>query len=331
MFQSRTHLPMLPTARFGAGRASGPLALRSGTEPSEAGSVGTRARWGSLRPGTMTIPPAPRSPENGVGMRRTLLRTAGVALALAAGCALVLGCGSTKSASGTAAPVPTSPSSSASHGPATGSAVTRSQAVAYAHEVNLRASDVPQMTARSSEREKTSVAPAAFEVSRCAGATDPSLRVADVHSPRFVAGMGTARETVKSDVEVKPSAAIAARDAGAIRSARGLACVTHFLEHRAQEPTLTTQRITRQVAVHSLTAPLPAASGSFEVRIVVTTSAARPGGRLSARSYFDALGFVSGPAEVALTATHSTQPPSAETEHRLLELLYGRAKAHRLR
>jgi hypothetical protein len=142
--------------------------------------------------------------------------------------------------------------------------------------------------------------------------------------------MGTARETVKSDVEVKPSAALAARDAAAIQSGRGLDCIKRLLQRVAERPILSTTRISRKVAVHSLPSPLPVANGGFDIRIVLTISAARPEGQLSVCSYFDALGFVSGPAEVTLTATHSTQPPSAETEHRLLELLYSRARAHRL-
>jgi hypothetical protein len=260
------------------------------------------------------------------------LRTVGIALASATSCALFAACGGTKSPSAGAAAstAATSPSSSASRGSESSGAITKSQALVFAHEVNLRASDVPQMTARSSEREKTSVAPAAFEISRCAGTSNPGLRVADVRSPRFVTGTGPARETVRSDVEVKPSAALAARDAAAIASGRGLVCIKRLLQRVTEPPTLSTVRVSRQVAVRALPAPLPAGSASFDIGIVLMISASHPAALPTVRAYFDALGFVSGPAEVTLTATHNMQPPSAETERRLLTLLYSRAKARKL-
>jgi hypothetical protein len=44
--------------------------------------------------------------------------------------------------------------------------------------------------------------------------------------------------------------------------------------------------------------------------------------------YFDVLGFVSGAAEVNLTAISLKRPLSYVTEHRLLSLLYDRTLAH---
>jgi hypothetical protein len=50
-------------------------------------------------------------------------------------------------------------------------------------------------------------------------------------------------------------------------------------------------------------------------------------GRLLFRThaYFDAFGFVRGPAEVSLTATGYSSPVPSATEQRLLSLLYGRS------
>jgi hypothetical protein len=46
--------------------------------------------------------------------------------------------------------------------------------------------------------------------------------------------------------------------------------------------------------------------------------------------YFDELGFMSGPAEISLTAIGIGKPIPVEIEQRLEVLLYGRAKAHKL-
>jgi hypothetical protein len=46
--------------------------------------------------------------------------------------------------------------------------------------------------------------------------------------------------------------------------------------------------------------------------------------------YTDGFRFVVGPAEVLLAVISAPRPPRAEFERRLLQLLYSRAKAHRL-
>jgi hypothetical protein len=52
------------------------------------------------------------------------------------------------------------------------------------------------------------------------------------------------------------------------------------------------------------------------------------GGRVRLRIYHDVFGFLSGPAEIELTATGFTTPVLSATEQRLLALLYSRAQAH---
>jgi hypothetical protein len=131
---------------------------------------------------------------------------------------------------------------------------------------------------------------------------------------------------VRSDVEIRPTAAIAARDDAAVSSARGHACVLRFLQRALNRPPLTTRRITRHLAVSWLPTPLPSAARGFQLRVVVTVGA---NGRPRAPGFFDVLGFVSGPAEVSLSAIRAGHPVSSATEHRLLSLLYSRAEARK--
>jgi hypothetical protein len=74
--------------------------------------------------------------------------------------------------------------------------------------------------------------------------------------------------------------------------------------------------------------PLPhLLSRSFALRIVIPLSFARAGSvPFHTHVYVDALGFVTGPAEISLTATGFSSPVPTATEQRLLSLLYSRAK-----
>jgi hypothetical protein len=208
----------------------------------------------------------------------------------------------------------------------------RSRALAYAREVNLRAADVPKMTARGTEGEKAQVGSGALELSKCSGATSPTARVADVHSRRFVARSNGARESVRSDVEVKASAAQASHDATTLKSRRALVCIKRLLQRTlASELTPgSSARVQRQVSVQALAPPLPADRTSFGVRILLTLSAAQPTAQRTVRSYFDVLGFAAGPAEIGLTARSTRRPVPSATEQHLLSLLHSRATAHKL-
>lgn len=255
----------------------------------------------------------------GAGAARACLGTGLILIGvLAPGCG---GSGSSKRTTPPASPGTTAAAST------NATPVTRAQAIVFAHEVNLHASDVPQMSARTAEGEKASVGPEAIETSRCAGTTSPALRVADVHSPRFASGAGVGAESVKSDVEVKPSAAAAERDAAALRGERAVLCIKRLLAGLAAKAARSGVAKITSVSVSSQPAPLPNPSPSFDIRISFRVSTARAGG-ISLPLYLDALGFASGPAEVSLAASRAKQPPSGALERRLLSLLYRRASAH---
>jgi hypothetical protein len=93
-----------------------------------------------------------------------------------------------------------------------------------------------------------------------------------------------------------------------------------------------------------LASPLPGVASSFGLTVTHTVHFAQANPRpaehniteflLRARSQHsettDILGFASGRVEVALTLVYESGHRPVQTEHRLLSLLYSRAKAHKL-
>jgi hypothetical protein len=131
------------------------------------------------------------------------------------------------------------------------------------------------------------------------------------------------------------SAAIAARDVAADRTARVRDCIGRFLL-AARQPR--GPLIRKSEIVSAGPGPLQAGHHSFDFAVTFHTVYlhAKPGGH---RSRFetrpsnievvqDILGFASGPAEITLTDIHEAQHDAAVKEQHLLSLLYTRAEAH---
>jgi hypothetical protein len=130
----------------------------------------------------------------------------GAAILLAAG--LLAGCGGA-AASVVGVTLPTSRQ------------VTKTQAVAYAHAVNLRAGDLPGFTSTGSEAEAPKPGRYSLEYGRCRGGVNPARRIADVFSPEFSAGRAFYGKIVRSTVEVWPTPAIVALNNTRSHSSRG--------------------------------------------------------------------------------------------------------------
>ncbi len=218
-------------------------------------------------------------------MSRKVLRSAATCLALVAIVSAVIGCGGSASAPATSA---------------TSEPITKAQATAYAHAVNLRAADLPDLV------------------------------VANIRSASFTGTTDPEHEQIRSVVEVMPNAAIAEQNNAANRSQRALACAKRFFPLE-----LGNQNGGRvhygAVTVSRLPNPLPGVPGSLGYRVAVNIlgvpKAIEP---TQPRLYIDAFAFLSGPAEVALVTTAFPQPVSEETESRLLLLLHSRAEANKL-
>jgi hypothetical protein len=158
----------------------------------------------------------------------------------------------------------------------------------------------------------------------------PDLRVAKVNSAKFVGTVEAQHEEIFSGVEVLPTVALAARSSAVGSSQRALACVARFLP--AALKTSSGARVHYgHPTITRLPNPLPGVRGSFGVRIVIpilgVPAAIEP---TTPHLYVDSFGFLSGPAEVALTTVAFPQPVSEEVDARLISLLHSRAEAHKL-
>jgi hypothetical protein len=218
------------------------------------------------------------------------------------------------------------------------SALTKARVPLYAHKVNLRPSDDPAAPPRGEEGEDTSTEETAA-VTPCSGSVlgEPGT----IHSARFEQGYETnpdnppPLEILSSTVHIVGSAAVAARNVAADRTANVRDCIGRLLlaARRERGPLVRETEI-----VSARPEPLPAGHNSFHFAVTFHTVYlhAKPGGR---RSRFetrpsnvqvvqDILGFASGPAEITLTDIHEPgHDPEAKEQH-LLSLLYARAEAH---
>ena len=206
--------------------------------------------------------------------------------------------------------------------------IAKTQAIAYAHAVNLHAGDVPGMTVTGpAESEGAKERRSSGELARCAGIAHPGRQLVNISSPTFGGGSGLEQKQVSSNVAVLPSAAAAARELAVIRSAPGRACITRFARREFAHESNGLLRY-RGIASARLPAPVAGIGASFGLRLTVLLLAPRTGHRF--HLYLDFLGFVAGPAEIGLSASGFSQPVSAGTERRLMSTLYARAKAHEL-
>jgi hypothetical protein len=228
--------------------------------------------------------------------------------------ALAAGCGSSGG------------SSASSGSPIAGTSITKARAVAYAQAVNFGAADLPGSSIVKAEGEGRAPTATGVEFERCAGGVNPERRIADIHSPSFKVTSTGKRGRVRSAVKVMPTAALAARNNVAVRSARGRACLARTLPEQG-----TAALRYGPVSVSSLPTPLLGADGSYGLRLTTTVIGRNlRGGEIRARVYMDVFGFVSGPAEISLTAFGISRPVPSATEQHLLPLLFSRAREHKL-
>jgi hypothetical protein len=184
------------------------------------------------------------------------------------------------------------------------------------------------MTVTGSEHAVSPGAPTA--VQRCVGIGKLAQPIVKVDSAKFVAVSGSQHEQIVSNVEVMPTAALAATKYAAEQSARGISCAERLLL-----PKLDAQNGSRVHFGHAritrLPDPLPGVEGVVGIRLSVpilgVPAAIEPTQPIF---YIDAFAFLSGPAEISLVTTSFPDPTSKATETRLLELLHGRATAEPL-
>jgi len=244
---------------------------------------------------------------------RIMSLSAWSAILLATG--LLAGCGST------AAPVVgvTAPASEP---------ISKAQAVAYTHSVNLRASDLPGFRTIGSEAELPEPGRYGREAIRCNGGVNPPRRIVQVHSAEFTGGSAFYGAVVKSTVEVWPTPTLVALNTVRSHSPRGRKCLVRFIE--AVNKQINRERDGRRqigpLTINIVPNPLPGVSHSFlttinETRLLRT-------GAIRAHIYRDVFGFVTGPAEIELEAVGFGHPVPTPTETKALLVLLDRATAN---
>lgn len=187
--------------------------------------------------------------------------------------------------------------------PTASTALFDGSALAFAHAVNLRASDLPELESTAPEAAAPTPGTTAFGMARCDGGISPARILVNIRSVLLSSGDQHDWSGVRSRVTVMPNEALARRNLAAFSSPRGRRC--------ARQP---------GTSVSALSFPLPGGVHATGQRIIVPSAAP-----VHEPSYHDIVGFVYGPAEIVLTATGYSHPVATQTEQHLLDVLYRRA------
>jgi hypothetical protein len=210
--------------------------------------------------------------------------------------------------------------------------VTKAQAVAYAHAVNLQAGDLPGFTIDESEMEAPKPGRYDLEDIRCRGGVNPARRIAKIDSMEFTAEINRAfyGKVIRSTVEVWPTPALVVSNHTTSHSSRGRACLVREME--AVNKQINRERKGRRpigpFTITTVPNPLPGISHSSlttinETRLLRT-------GAIRAHIYRDIFGFITGPAEIELETIGYGHPVPTSTEAKALQLLVDRATARSL-
>ena len=178
---------------------------------------------------------------------------------------------------------------------------------AFASAVNIRVADLPGAQAAAPEGAGPSPGAGALAFARCDGGVSPKRVVLEARSTLLSAGHDSL--LVRSRVTLWPSEALASRNLAAFASELGSRCELRY----------------GGTSVSRLSVALPGGARALGLRVVAPSSGEHAG----EIGYHDIIGFVRGPAEIALTAAGFSRPVQPQTERRLLEMLYRRASEAR--
>jgi hypothetical protein len=213
--------------------------------------------------------------------------------------------------------------------------LTKAHAIAFAHAVNLKPTDVPGFLAtpkHQQEHETPAEKRLERDLAHCTGgALEERGGLAKVSSKDFKLERGILRFSVNSGVSVTRTPAIATRELAAIRSSHVRTCLSRYLKLLLQSQILKEEKSRVTINPNSIslsiahgTPPAPGATGSFGWRIVATIAVHN----VKLRFYIDILGFVDGRAEVSLFSSGALRPFPAATQEHLYWLLLRRAETH---
>jgi hypothetical protein len=219
--------------------------------------------------------------------------------------------------------------------PDTGRMITRAQARAYAHAVNLRGYDVPGM-AQVAPEGPTEDRDYWEAFARCTGEPHATHAVVTIHSPTFVYSGRLEYQSVYSTVAILPSEAAADRYLAVLASARGRTCIRHsdgqwWLHHTAERNPPHLGRIA--VALLPTSAPTsyrglgPYRATALRLTIQGSYTTHR-GRRVQFPLYTEGFVFAYGRAVIELAAESIFRPFPQTNQQYLMKMLVGRAEAN---
>jgi hypothetical protein len=257
---------------------------------------------------------------------RVVLRMLVAVLCCAGWSVLVAGCGAGVSHAGDAAHYGKSRE------------VDRERIRAYAHTINLGATDVPGMTGRGQEGEFDGQ-PFSAGVERCGGymvrggesdsVISPTFIRQPIHERKVGPGMTVIvapTEGIYSAVYAMPNATLAQQTAEAAGSARTRACLQLL---RDAHPAKFAGKPYGEIKISALRLQLRE-TRLYGLREGGTLPATFGDGRKGSHFYVDIVGFVSGRSDIILRMRSTPHPIPVATERQLIALLASRAKTHRL-
>jgi hypothetical protein len=225
-------------------------------------------------------------------------------------------------------------SAGASVQPSTSRSITGARARIYAHAVNLRGYDVPEMTQVAPE------GPAEDRGSweafvRCTGELHSTHPPVSIHSPIFTYGHRLRFQSAYSTVAVLPTERAADQYLAVLASARARACITHNYRRLLLSRTAERKPLhLGQVAAVPLPASAPTSYrglGPYRgtaLRLTLQNNyTTRRGRRVQLPIYFDDFVFAYGRTVIGLSAESFLRPFAQASEQYLMKMLVGRAES----
>jgi hypothetical protein len=212
--------------------------------------------------------------------------------------------------------------------------VSRGEVSSYAHAVNLRGYDVPEMTAVTREGATENLG-YWQEFARCDRAQSSTLSFQASQSPIFRYTGRLKAGFVYSTVALFSSEADADRYLVAFAGASARSCVARSYERRLLgrhgQPDLRVGRLVAEplpaTAPTSYRGPGPYRGAALRFTIPITYTPKR-GRRVQLDSYFEGFVFAYGRAVIGLTAQGEFRPLAQVNEQYLMRMLMGRAEAY---
>jgi hypothetical protein len=199
--------------------------------------------------------------------------------------------------------------------------VTKARVAAFAREVQLGASDLPEATVLPPEKEDIEEDEGFWDrLGACVGLHIHPPTIGPFTTPRYYYAEGDEKALFTSQIEAAPTPYEAKALVRLLRSDRGFRCFQRLAPHSVESSASDDVEI-HDVRVSRLSTPLPSTPDAFGLRIDTTEVK----GEQERRVFIDEIGFALGPTQVNLVAAGTPTPVNQDVEASLMLSLYVRA------